>query len=162
MSDDEHSGPHSGRGAPRTSRMAADKIRPRVPTIRNRVLSYALERPEGFTDEELIAALEPNDRKVAERSIRPRRTELANERWLLPVGERQEDGNACTVWIHRDHHPNPPPVQAQGRPIPRRRADEERADVLALLQELRGGATFFESSILETAISRIAAGEHVR
>jgi hypothetical protein len=114
----KHSGPHSGRTAPKTSRVAAEKITPSVPSIRLQVLNFALKRgAQGFTDEQLIDALCPDDRKRAERSVRPRRTELANERWLLNTNEEAiEDGNKCVIWIHRDFHPNPPPTRDQGRP----------------------------------------------
>lgn len=111
MSDLFETGPRTGRDHPETSFDAADTIRPAVGTIREQVLAFALAHG-GFIDDELAAA-HPDS---PESSFRKRRTELAEEGWIVDTGEtrRNRQGNECVIWVHRDRHPNPPPLRGRG------------------------------------------------
>lgn len=104
-------GPHTSRSAPETSLEAAGKIAGHLGSIRARVLRYADRAgPAGFIDEELIALVA--DPKIGDRSVRPRRTELTDENWIVDSGRRRpnRDGNNCVIWVHRNHAINPPPL----------------------------------------------------
>ncbi len=106
---DLFTGPHTARTAPDTSRVAARRIAPRLPAIREQVLAYALAAgPTGFTDEQIINRLE----HVPVNSLRPRRCELADENRLIDSGRREKNGagNDCVVWLHRDFAADPPPI----------------------------------------------------
>jgi hypothetical protein len=112
-------GPHSGSRAPETSAAAAEKFKAKHGSIRQVVHDAGRNfGASGFTDEDL--AFLTKDRSAFERSYRPRRTELANERWFVDTGRRLDvAGNKCVVWMHRDFADNPPPLQAKGRPTPK-------------------------------------------
>lgn len=82
------------------------------PTIRQRVINYALRHPLGFIDEDLHRM----DPDAPESSIRKRRTELTDEGVILSCGDERQlnsKGQSCTVWRHRNHVLNPPPLRAR-------------------------------------------------
>lgn len=90
-----------------TSILAAHHVK-RV-TIRERVLNIARDAGTvGITDDELKAA-HPDS---PESSIRKRRTELAQENYLLETARtrRNRHGQMERVWMHRDWHLDPPPI----------------------------------------------------
>lgn len=153
------SGPHSHRHAPETSAKAATTFKARHGTMRALVHDFALRRADyGFTDEDLWTSCYGYDRQKFERSIRPRRTELANERWLLDSGRRQKvDGNECVVWIHRRFHADPPPIQPKGRPEAKRTAGDERARICKWLKD-RVAAGWPSELLL--AAAQIEVGNH--
>lgn len=103
-------GPHTGRFDPRTSHRAARRLKPGRLTIRDRVLSFAADRPE-FIDEDLVDAF-PD---APESSYRKRRTELTEEGWIVDSERTRNnrDGNAEIVWVYRSKHPSPPPLRSR-------------------------------------------------
>jgi hypothetical protein len=94
-------GPHTGRDHPDTSHKAADRLRPRAPSIRQQVVEFALSKPRAFTDDELVAA-HPDS---PESSYRKRRSELTEENRIVDSRYRAENrhGNEAIMWVHRDH-----------------------------------------------------------
>lgn len=98
---------HARRSDPRTSHSNADKVRPRVPKIRDQVLAFAHDR-EDFIDEDLVQAF-PG---TPESSYRKRRSELTEENWIVDTGRTRKngDGNDSIVWQHRHRHPSPGPL----------------------------------------------------
>lgn len=156
-------GPHTGRNAPDTSRAAAEKIEPALPTIRAQVLAFAHARGAadadsgGFIDEEL-AILQRNEEDKWDRSIRPRRSELTDENWIVHSGFKRPNaqGNECVVWVHRDHHPCPPPIVAKPERV---RVSELRKEADAMVLKLgryaeqmrREGRGLFAAELTEAA-----------
>ncbi len=157
-----YSGPHSGAGAPETSRAAANAFKAKHGSWRERVYHTALGNgPTGFVDEDLVH-LAGGDRQLFERSIRPRRTELANERWILDSGKRKKvGGHDCVVWVHRQFVPNAAPLREKGGRPDKLSGPvmEERNAVIAYLKNSSPGASFAKE-YLEMAADRIAAGAH--
>lgn len=97
------------RSDPDTSHKAAETVSPALPSIRARVLEFALAAGKrGFIDGDLVKAF----REHPESSFRKRRSELSEERWVLDSGDRRDNdfGNEEIVWIHRDHVVGPPPL----------------------------------------------------
>lgn len=92
-----------------TSEQAARKVN-RV-TIRSRVLAFAEGMPNAFIDEQ-VRALDPAS---PESSWRKRRSELADEGYILNTGVTRPNsfGDQCIVWIHRKFHPAPPPIKVK-------------------------------------------------
>jgi hypothetical protein len=79
-------------------------------TLRQIVGEYALSCGRfGFTDDDLKRDYANNP----ESSLRKRRTELAQENRLLDSGLTRANrfGQQEIVWVHRDFHPSPPPIQ---------------------------------------------------
>lgn len=135
-----------GRGMTRnpdhsTSEKAADQVTKRKPTIRARVLRYAENTPDGFTDEDL-RRINPD---APESSIRKRRTELSNDFIILKTDRERMNGNGSmvAVWVHRKFHPNPPPEivrpkGARSKALARRKAESVMWN--ALVECASGGA----------------------
>lgn len=96
-----------------TSVMAAHGVK-RI-TLRQVVLDYALTQPRGFTDHDLWA-LRP---ETPESSLRKRRSELAEENYLLDTGRTKTNENSqqAKVWLHRSFHHNPPPIREREQKI---------------------------------------------
>jgi hypothetical protein len=133
-------GPHSALNAPETSRKAADKVRPALPSIRLQVLAaFEQAGAEGLIDEELRYLAE-NDLEF-DRSIRPRRTELTDENWILDSSRRRNNarGNPCVVWVHRKFVSPAPPIVDKAKPVP----SGDRAAARAMAKELEAYATAF-------------------
>lgn len=120
MSDDLFAIPdkRSRRSDPDTSREAAKKIEPFVPTIRQLVEKFAREAGHaGFIDEDL--SIQFGAENVS--SYRTRRAELTDMNIILDTGKRRhnEAGNECIVWIHREFVAQPPmPKERNMRPAP--------------------------------------------
>lgn len=122
-----------------TSKAAAEQFAPKAETIRAHVLNAARSfGSDGFVDEELYhLPLLSRDRQHFERSVRPRRTELTNQGWLVDSGRRREvNGNAQIVWVHRDYHPSPPPLRKLEQPRSRAELLAEIATLKARIAEL--------------------------
>lgn len=122
----------SRRGDPDTSRKAARKVEPHTPSIRDQVDGFAKHCGSvGFIDEEL------SDRfgSAEQSSYRTRRAELADQNIILDSGKRRfnKGMNECIVWVHRDHHPNPPLVLEGGKSAARSSAI---SDALAMAPKL--------------------------
>lgn len=95
---------------PHTSRKAAASILPKRFTIRQQVEDFAKEHStQGFIDEQL----EERFPHWAPSSWRTRRNELMQENRVLDSGRtrRNAAGREMIVWVHRDYHPSPPPIQ---------------------------------------------------
>lgn len=124
---------HARRDDPDTSHLAADTIRPAVPTIRLQVKNYAHEHFE-FTDDELVHAFPDSP----ESSYRKRRSELTEQGWIVDTGKRRAngDGNLCIVWQHRDHHPDPPPLKTKSG----KASKETKAEAQSYVPQLRNYA----------------------
>lgn len=78
-------------------------------TLREQVIDFARDRRNsGFTDDDLKQAFD-----TPESSMRKRRTELAQENIIVETGLTRLNtrGSEEKVWVHRDYHPSPPPVQ---------------------------------------------------
>lgn len=90
--------------------IAAAAVVKRV-SLREKVKAFAEERHFGFTDEELWKEL-PG---TPESSLRKRRTELTEENIILDSGLTTTNSHGQTVklWVHREWHPNPPPIKAR-------------------------------------------------
>lgn len=108
----------SRRSDPDTSREAAKKIEPFVPTIREQVERFARDaKHSGFIDEDL--SIQFGAENVS--SYRTRRAELTDQNIILDTGKRRhnEAGNDCIVWIHREFVAQPPmPKDRSSRPSP--------------------------------------------
>lgn len=117
----------------KTSMAAAAVVQPQRATLKSLVLQFAKDAgPAGFIDESLRDEIGPSR---PESSLRKRRTELAEKNWVVPAGytRRNKYGQDSTVWVHRDHHPNPPPLVSS----PKKRklsAEQERAKIVAWLR----------------------------
>ena len=91
-----------------TSIKAAGKVR-RF-TLREQVTDYAKQMERfGFIDDDLKRCW-PD---TPESSMRKRRTELAQENIIVETGltRMNRKGSEEKVWVHRNFHPSPPPVQ---------------------------------------------------
>lgn len=100
---------------PPTSHDAAETVAPAVGTIREEVLSFALDRAtRGFIDDDLVRKF---CQGKPESSYRKRRSELAQEGWLIDVGEQRTNGfgNNEIVWRHRGFVDAPPPLRSRER-----------------------------------------------
>lgn len=96
------------RADPDTSHKAAAQIIPSRFTIRQQVEQYALDcGPAGFTDEQLCGDFPGR----AGSTMRTRRSELGFENIVIDSARRKHNstGREMIVWVHRDHHPSPPP-----------------------------------------------------
>lgn len=96
------------RADPETSRKAAAQIMPSRFTIRQQVEQFALDAgKDGFTDEDLCDAFSNR----AGSTMRTRRSELGFENIVIDSARRKHNskGREMIVWVHRDHHPSPPP-----------------------------------------------------
>ncbi len=150
------SGPHSAASAPETSAKAAERVRPALPPIRERILALALQAgATGFQDGSLMALAD--DERHFCRSIVPRRTELADEGWLADSGRRalNERGNECVVWIHRDFAPAPPPLGERAHDRAKGERDAGRAmapNLAAYARQMKAeGRTLFAGELEEAA-----------
>lgn len=96
---------------PPTSREAAETVAPAVGTIRETVLAFALDRgTRGFIDDDLVRTYCEGS---PESSYRKRRSELAQEGFLVDTGEVRTNrfGNNEIVWVHRDFAARAPAIQ---------------------------------------------------
>lgn len=105
---------------PITSVRAAEMVSRRKLTIRQRVETFARFRPHGFLDCELFEfardlALANCEPPPPESSARKRRTELCEENRIIASEETRinDHGSPATVYYHRDHILNPPPLKAR-------------------------------------------------
>lgn len=101
---------------PPTSREAAETVAPAVGTIREEVLAFAMERGStGFVDDDLVRTFCRGEEKRPESSYRKRRSELAQEGWIIDVGEQRTNGfgNNEIVWRHRGFVEAPPPLRTR-------------------------------------------------
>lgn len=164
MSDNEPSlfsfasGPHSHRNAPSTSARAAEQFAAKHGSYRQKVHDFALAiGPGGFTDGAVVRAGGEKGYKC----WRPRRSELANERWILNSGrEVVEDGHNVVVWIHRKFHAAPPPIQPRGRPQKvNKSAGDEREAICKWLRERTAAGWSVD---LQVAAGMIEAGSHIK
>lgn len=99
---------HARRTNRKTSHDAAAGVTPRLPTQKKLVTHWAQKRgPGGFIDLQLEEAF-PNLRP---QSVRTRRSELVACNIILDSKTiRHAEGADHTVWVHRDHVENPPPI----------------------------------------------------
>ena len=82
----------------RTSRLAAQAIRPKALNLRDQVLAFIRSRPGGATDAEVAAAF-PNR---SENALRPRRVDLSKRGDIYADGTRLTPaGREATVWRAR-------------------------------------------------------------
>ena len=126
---------HARRGDLQTSHRAAEAVTPRIPTIRQQVEDYARGRgPEGFIDEELSEHF--GEVAATRSSYRTRRSELTVENRILDTRRlrRNSLNLECEVWVHRDHHPDPPPIVAAVRGKAR---DVLKGEAMAHVAKLR-------------------------
>jgi len=82
--------------ASRTSRLAAEQIKPHAPLIRDRVLEFIAGRgPDGATDEETALGL-----RIRESTARARRVELRDQGLIADSGQVRPttSGRAAVVW----------------------------------------------------------------
>ena len=121
---------HARRSDPDTSRLAAEAISPHLTSLQRRVRDYAHAKgPRGFCDLQMAEELGDNGS-----TLRTRRAELAGAHIILDTGHRRTWGDSKRkriVWVHRAHHPNPPPLiepEARDKPTP----DEIRSAAMAL------------------------------
>lgn len=119
-----------------TSIAAAETVNPA--TLRARVLHFADAcGRDGFTDSYLRGL----DRNRPESSMRKRRTELAQENWLIDTGRTRENehGQQEIVWVHRDHCVSPPPLKQREPQISKdeqiNRLKAREAELIALLRQ---------------------------
>lgn len=110
------------RDGPITSIMAAQVAARRKMLVRERVETFARFRPHGFTDYELFEfardlAVALGEPVPPESTARKRRTELCEERRIIASEETRlnDHDSPVTVYFHRDHILNPPPLKAQER-----------------------------------------------
>lgn len=112
-----------------TSIAAAETVSKRKSTIRELVIMYAESKAQGFTDDDLREAFRrgPDGKERPESSYRKRRTELTEERIILPLADHEKNraGNEAYLWIHRDFVLMPPPIRAR----------QQKPSRFALLQE---------------------------
>jgi hypothetical protein len=147
-------GPHSARSAPETSSEAAEKIKPRLPSIRQRVMDFALDAgAAGFIDEELTGLAE--DERLFHRSIIPRRVELNDEGWIVDSGRRRNNGpgNSCVIWLHRDFADDPPALRARET-----RDSSEKAKTKAEGREMAGKLEQWATSMAREGRAMFAGG----
>lgn len=154
-----------------TSVKAAASILPKRFTIRQQVEQFALDcGAAGFVDEQL----EEEFPHWAPSSWRTRRSELAQENIILDSGrtKRNAAGREMIVWLHRDHHSNPPakverqPPQSKANRIAHLEA-QNRGLVIAMRDAIKvhkGDAGFCGTAaqmaeILEAAIAANSKGK---
>lgn len=110
------------RDGPITSIMAALVANGRKMLVRQRVETFARFRPHGFIDADLFEfardlAIALGEPSPPESTARKRRTELCEERRIIASEETRlnDHEQPVTVYFHRDHVLNPPPLRAQER-----------------------------------------------
>lgn len=121
---------------PDTSRKAAAAIMPTRYTIRQQVEQYALDRGRaGFTDEDLCCDFSGR----AGSTMRTRRSELGFENIVIDSARRKlnSKGREMIVWVHRDHHPAPPPQIPKAEVLTK---SQELVTLKARVEELEGAA----------------------
>jgi hypothetical protein len=105
-------------------------------TLREIVEQYARDcGRSGFTDEDLKLMQPPRP----ESSLRKRRTELAQENIVLETGRTRTNDFAQQekVWVHRDFHPSPPPIQERDTTPKQSRLARAEATIADLLVALK-------------------------
>lgn len=145
--------PATRRTDPATSHKAADRQAGAVPTIRAMVLAHAMRAgASGFIDDELVRPDRP------ESSIRKRRSELAQENWLIATGPTRQNrwGNAETVWVHRDFVPQAPALKERMAPQERdnlhARADARASDLESWARQMQAeGRSMFAEGLRDCA-----------
>lgn len=85
---------------PHTSRDAALAMQARVSRIRQDVLLYALDQPQGFTDWQMCQHFGNHSA-----TYRTRRSELTQAGEIVPTLERRAtpSGRAAVVWVHKSY-----------------------------------------------------------
>lgn len=85
---------------PATSHAAAKSIKHRVSEVRQAVLLYALDRPDGFTDWEMCQHFGNHSA-----TYRTRRSELTDRGEIVPTTERRAtpSGRTAVVWTHKQY-----------------------------------------------------------
>jgi hypothetical protein len=152
--------PATRRTDPATSHQAAEKVAPFTGTIREWVLAFALRAGEsGFIDDDLVTARTDHP----ESSFRKRRTELAQENWLIDTGRQIDNrwGNGEIVWVHRDFAANPPPIKERAAPAQKDALKSEARAMAAQLAQFadsmrKEGRMMLSAKLAEAA--RIMAG----
>lgn len=129
-----------------TSIKAAGKVRKF--TLRETVEQYARDvMREGFIDDDLKAAWPGKP----ESSLRKRRTELAQENRILDTGLTRTNrfGHEEIVWVHRNYHPSPPPMQERDTAPKQSRLARAEALTADLLDMVALALPYVEEAIEE-------------
>lgn len=145
----------SRRDDPATSRKAARKIDPHTPNIRDQVEAFAKHcGVVGFIDEELSERFGSTEQS----SYRTRRAELADQNVILDSGNRRRNRamNECIVWVHRDHHPNPPMILEGGKTAARSQAMAEALEMAPKLDQYARSQKAEGRSFLAEELARAA------
>jgi hypothetical protein len=133
MGEAQHA--HARRTDPKTSHDAAAAVTPDLPDLQALVERFALGRPEGFLDIELVRWRED----LGPSTLRTRRAELGARNIILDSGRRRTPHGAKsphTIWIHRSFVPDAPEI----RDPPERASDKDRRAGLDMALELESGA----------------------
>ena len=85
---------------PSTSHAAGKAMKQRVSEIRQTVLLYALDRPDGFTDWEMCHHFGNHSA-----TYRTRRSELTQTGEIVPTQQRRAtpSGRSAVVWVHKSY-----------------------------------------------------------
>ena len=137
-----------------TSIKAAGKVR-RF-TLREQVIDFARARGvTGFIDDDLKLFFD-----TPESSMRKRRTELAQENIIVQTASTRLNvrGSEERVWVHRDYHPSPPPVQERDTTPKQSRLARLEAQVSDLTDMVALALPYVEAAIEHgrAAIRRLA------
>ncbi len=92
--------PPTGGRHPATSFRAAERVKPHVETLREKVFDFIKERGvKGATDDEIQLFL-----RMHGNTERPRRRELEKEDSIVASGEKRRTGSGCAakVWVVTD------------------------------------------------------------
>lgn len=140
------------RDGPITSIMAAQTVSRKKLTVRQRVETFARFRPHGFIDSDLLEFARDlhialREKAPPESTYRKRRTELTQENRIIADTEQRKNDHeqAATVYYHRDHVQNPPPITERPKAAKHEALREEiarlKAEVLAVAEsaEVRVG-----------------------
>lgn len=126
------------RDDPKTSHAAAAVITPHMTEVQKLVQRFALGKPEGFTDWELVEAF-PD---LGPSTLRTRRAELVECNIILDSMRtaRPDGGQPHTVWIHRGFVEDAPDVIKPSRPVTR----DDKAAALVLANELQQAGEYWK------------------
>lgn len=145
---------HARRTDPDTSHEAAAAVTPGLRELQQRVETFArMAGFDGFTDAEMEDKLDDPGS-----TLRTRRSELTARNIVLDSGRRRKFGESTRnriVWVHRDYHPNPPPICDAPRVLTkeeRSRGVEHAARLDAGARQMRAeGRAFFADQLAEAA-----------